>query len=186
MFGLIREFWRAYSELPGRTILLLGLDGAGKTTLIEQLKYEYNGVQPLPASKMQPTVGLNIAKVRTASAEFLLWDMGGKSDLRSLWKNYLEDADGLIWVVDAADLGRAKELRDTINDIISSENVSNKPLLVFANKQDLDSAVDAEHLESKMQLVLDSTRCNVCNCSLLSGEGIVEGFTWLADMLMDG
>lgn len=73
-----------------------------------------------------------------------MWDIGGQQAIRPYWKNYYENTDGLVYVVDSSDETRLKECTETLQSLLSEENLQNVPLLVFANKQDLTFALDAE------------------------------------------
>ena len=73
-----------------------------------------------------------------------MWDIGGQKAIRPYWKNYYENTDGLVYVVDSSDEVRLKECTDELQQLLIEENLVNVPLLVFANKQDLQFALDAE------------------------------------------
>lgn len=61
-------------------------------------------------------------------------------------------AHGIIFVVDASASDRVDEAKDVLNSVIQHEKVGGKPLLVFANKQDQDGAIDESELGSQLQL----------------------------------
>lgn len=84
-------------------ILILGLDNAGKTTLMKKFLDE-------PTDTIEPTLGFDIKTVHFKDFQLNLWDVGGQKSLRSYWKNYFESTDALIWVVDSSDRGRNKYL----------------------------------------------------------------------------
>ena len=73
-----------------------------------------------------------------------MWDIGGQKAIRPYWKNYFENTDGLVYVVDSSDDMRLKECSEELQSLLSEENLQKVPLLVFANKQDLQFALDAE------------------------------------------
>ena len=80
-------------------LLMLGLDNAGKTTILKK----FNGED---ISTISPTLGFNIKTLEHQGFKLNIWDVGGQKSLRSYWKNYFETTDGLIWVVDSADKRR--------------------------------------------------------------------------------
>ena len=80
-----------------------------------------------------------------------VWDIGGQKAIRPYWKNYYENTDGLVYVVDSSDEVRLKECSETLQTLLSEENLLNVPLLVFANKQDLQFALDAEEVTLTQQ-----------------------------------
>ena len=92
-------------------ILLIGLDRAGKTTLLERLKTLYTDVPGLESDKVVPTVGLNLAHFEALGTPLLCWDVGGAAGLRSIWSKYYGECHGLVFVVDAADGGRLDEAK---------------------------------------------------------------------------
>lgn len=73
-----------------------------------------------------------------------MWDIGGQREIRPYWKNYYENTDGLVYVVDSADDMRLKECAEELVSLLREEDLMNVPLLVFANKQDLQFALDAD------------------------------------------
>ncbi|XP_036261638.1 ADP-ribosylation factor-like protein 2, partial [Molothrus ater] len=82
-------------------LLVLGLDNAGKTTLLKRLNGEDVG-------GTSPTLGFNIKTLEHRGFQLHVWDVGGQSSLRSYWRNYFESTDGLVWVVDSSDHERLK------------------------------------------------------------------------------
>ena len=75
-----------------------------------------------------------------------VWDIGGQKAIRPYWKNYFENTDGLVYVVDSSDEVRLKECSEELQNLLGEENLLNVPMLVFANKQDLQFALDAEEV----------------------------------------
>ena len=92
-------------------VLLVGLDRAGKTTLLERLKTLYTDVPGLESDKVVPTVGLNLAHFEALGSPLLCWDVGGAAGLRSIWSKYYGECHGLVFVVDAADAERLDEAK---------------------------------------------------------------------------
>ena len=78
-----------------------------------------------------------------------VWDIGGQKAIRPYWKNYYENTDGLVFVVDSSDEVRLTECTQELQSLLVEENLKNVPLLVFANKQDLQFALDAEEVRLK-------------------------------------
>ncbi len=79
-----------------------------------------------------------------------VWDIGGQKAIRPYWKNYYENTDGLVYVVDSSDEDRLAECTEELQQLLNEENLTKVPLLVFANKQDLQFALDAEHILSTL------------------------------------
>ena len=116
-----------------KKVLLIGLDGAGKTTILNRLKLN-------KFIQTQPTVGLNIETALIKNIEFLIFDVGGK--VRSLWTHYYENLNALIFVIDSTDKERLWQVREELvklNEDLKFQNVS---LLVFFNKQDSKDIIE--------------------------------------------
>ncbi|RZF47530.1 hypothetical protein LSTR_LSTR009066 [Laodelphax striatellus] len=118
-------------------ILMLGLDNAGKTTILKR----FNGE---PIDTISPTLGFNIKTLEHRGYKLNVWDVGGQKSLRSYWRNYFESTDGLIWVVDSADKRRLHDCGNELHKLLQEE--ASATLLVFANKQDLPGALSAEEI----------------------------------------
>ena len=77
-------------------IVCLGLDGAGKTTLLKNAAGE-------SLRNVSPTHGFNIKSLQFDNYRLTVWDIGGHEELQPFWYTYIDDCDGLIWVIDSAD-----------------------------------------------------------------------------------
>lgn len=174
-----------------RPIALLGIDSAGKSSILEWLKLYYplkrtpSIDRPTTLEKISPTVGLNVAKLRTPNDALLVWDLGGAVSLRPIWERYVQEAEALIWVVDSSDHARLDESRDVLKPLVARPNLQKSPLLVLANKQDKDEAVDPVKISLALDLLPDSELRPQCiqPCSADTGEGIKEGVEWLLSSL---
>ena len=78
MFSLLQGFWHYFFSKPNLHVLIIGLDHAGKTTLLEQIKTKFGNTHGLPPEKIPPTVGMNLAKIRFKGSQVILWDLGGQ------------------------------------------------------------------------------------------------------------
>ncbi|KAK6058069.1 hypothetical protein COOONC_04364 [Cooperia oncophora] len=116
-------------------VLILGLDNAGKTTITKKFLGE-------DLSLVEPTLGtrFNIKTVDFQGFTINFWDVGGQKSLRSYWRNYFEQTDALIWVIDSGDQERLLACRNELRSLLGEERLSGASLLVLANKQDLPSA----------------------------------------------
>jgi len=94
-----------------------------------------------------------------------VWDIGGQREIRPYWKNYYENTDGLVYVVDSADDVRLKECAEELVSLLSEDALAKVPMLVYANKQDLQFALDADQVMETLKLAeaveerADSVRC---------------------------
>uniref|UniRef100_A0A2K5QZZ0 ADP-ribosylation factor-like protein 3 n=1 Tax=Cebus imitator TaxID=2715852 RepID=A0A2K5QZZ0_CEBIM len=141
-------------------ILLLGLDNAGKTTLLKQLASE-------DISHITPTQGFNIKSVQSQGFKLNVWDIGGQRKIRPYWRNYFENTDILIYVIELAEL-------------LEEEKLSCVPVLIFANKQDLLTAAPASEIAEGLNLHTIRDRVwQIQSCSALTGEGVQDGMNWV-------
>ncbi len=116
-------------------ILMVGLDAAGKTTILYKLKLGEN-VDTLP------TIGFNVETVECKNINFTVWDVGGQDRIRPLWRHYYIDTQALIFVVDCNDRDRVKEARDELHQMLEEDELKDAVLLVFANKQVNEICID--------------------------------------------
>ncbi|XP_004370145.2 LOW QUALITY PROTEIN: ADP-ribosylation factor-like protein 3 [Trichechus manatus latirostris] len=154
-------------------ILLLGLDNAGKTTLLKQLASE-------DISHITPTQGFNIKSVQSQGFKLNVWDIGGQRKIRPYWRNYFENTDILIYVIDSADRKRFEETGQELAELLEEEKLSCVPVLVFANKQDLLTAAPASEIAEGLNLHTIRDRVwQIQSCSALTGEGVQDGMNWV-------
>uniref|UniRef100_A0A3P9B5L9 ADP-ribosylation factor-like protein 3 n=3 Tax=Haplochromini TaxID=319058 RepID=A0A3P9B5L9_9CICH len=154
-------------------ILLLGLDNGGKTTLLKQLASE-------DISHITPTQGFNIKSVQSQGFKLNVWDIGGQRKIRPYWRNYFENTDVLIYVIDSADRKRFEETGQELAELLDEEKLSGVPVLIFANKQDLLTAAPASEIAEGLNLhTIRDRMWQIQSCSALTGEGIQEGMNWV-------
>ena len=109
-----------------------------------------------------------------------VWDIGGQREIRPYWRNYYEQTDALVYVVDSADEMRVEEVKQNLQELLQEEQLKNVPLLVFANKQDLEMALEAPEVMEILELNNISDRgWNIQACSAVSQQGLNEGMEWL-------
>jgi ADP-ribosylation factor related protein 1 len=188
MFSLMVGFWQMLFRRAEFQVLILGIDAAGKTTVLEQIKSRFLGREPLPATKIAPTVGLNIGRIQMRRAKLIFWDLGGQATLRTIWEKYYSEAHGLVYVVDAADAQRLDESRTTLHQLLSHTDLCGIPLLVLANKQDAPNALSPQEIEAHfgLQQLLESTQPRkVFGSAALTGDGIQESVNWLVEALSE-
>lgn len=73
--------------------------------------------------EISPTVGFNIKTLEYNGFLLNLWDVGGQKSIRAYWRNYFEQTDGIIWVVDSVDRWRMQECKDQLHDLLRQEVV---------------------------------------------------------------
>merc|ERR1719381_10013 len=125
-------FGRIFSKLFGKKemrILMVGLDAAGKTTILYKLKLG-------EIVTTIPTIGFNVETVEYKNISFTVWDVGGQDKIRPLWRHYFQNTQGVIFVVDSNDRDRMTESRDELARMLGDDELRDAVLLVLANKQD--------------------------------------------------
>ena len=158
-------------------VLMLGLDNAGKTTVLYKLKLG-------EVVTTIPTIGFNVETVNYKHICFRVWDVGGQTKIRPLWQHYFENTDAVIFVVDSSDKDRLEEAREELDSILQDDRVKNASLLVFSNKVDLPGSVTTSEVTDKLRLHKHSQReWFIQSTCAVTGEGIVDGLKWLANNL---
>jgi len=169
---------RVYDRLFSRDtrILMIGLDAAGKTTLLYKLKLGEN----VPTI---PTIGFNVESVEYRNLHMTIWDVGGQDRIRSLWKHYYHGTDALIFVVDSNDHERLAEARNELNAFLSDSNMVDALVLVFANKMDLPGALSGSAVAEAMSLNSRRETWYIQPLSAVTSIGVTEGLEWLSQQV---
>ncbi|KAL8804880.1 MAG: hypothetical protein Q9182_002282 [Xanthomendoza sp. 2 TL-2023] len=173
-------------------ILMLGLDNAGKTTIVKKLLNE-------DVNTVSPTLGFIIRTIEyegwfdssfddsmgsysLGRYKLNIWDVGGQKTLRTYWRNYFEKTDALIWVVDVADRLRTEDCRKELAGLLLEERLMGASLLVLSNKTDIEGSMSNE--EIRKALALDSIkthRWNIIQCSAITGFNVQAGIAWVVE-----
>ncbi|KFO19801.1 ADP-ribosylation factor 4 [Fukomys damarensis] len=169
-----------FSRLFGKKqmrILMVGLDAAGKTTILYKLKLG-------EIVTTIPTIGFNVETVEYKNICFTVWDVGGQDKIRPLWRHYFQNTQGLIFVVDSNDRERIQEAAMVLQNMLQEDELQDAVLLLFANKQDLPNAMAISEMTDK--LGLQSLRNRIwyvqATCAT-QGTGLYEGLDWLSNEL---
>jgi small GTP-binding protein len=155
-------------------ILMVGLDAAGKTTILYKLKLG-------EIVTTIPTIGFNVETVEYKNISFTVWDVGGQDKIRPLWRHYFQNTQGIIFVVDSNDRDRVPEAREELQRMLNEDELRDALLLVFANKQDLPNAMSVAEITDKLGLhSLRQRTWYIQSTCATSGDGLFEGLDWLA------
>lgn len=158
-------------------ILMVGLDAAGKTTILYKLKLG-------EIVTTIPTIGFNVETVEYKNICFTVWDVGGQDKIRPLWRHYFQNTQGLIFVVDSNDRDRVLEAEKELANMLLEDELRDAVLLVFANKQDLPNAMTASELTDKLGLnQLRNRTWYIQSTCATQGQGLYEGLDWLSNEL---
>ncbi|KAI9506101.1 ADP-ribosylation factor [Coemansia spiralis] len=158
-------------------ILMVGLDAAGKTTILYKLKLG-------EIVTTIPTIGFNVETVEYRNISFTVWDVGGQDKIRPLWRHYFQNTQGIIFVVDSNDRDRMVEARDELQRMLNEDELRDAILLVFANKQDLPNAMNGDEIREALGLrSIKNRECHVQRTCATTGDGLYEGLDWLSGTL---
>jgi len=158
-------------------ILMLGLDAAGKTTILYSLKLG-------EVVTTIPTIGFNVETVEYRNLRFTVWDVGGQEKIRRLWRYYYEGTNGLIFVVDSNDHERIGDARHELMRMLEEEQMRDAAVLVLANKQDLPHSMTAAEVGEKLGLpALRGRPWFIQSACATTGDGLYEGLDWLSRTL---
>jgi len=156
---------------------MLGLDAAGKTTILYRLKLG-------EVVTTVPTIGFNVETVEYRNINLTVWDVGGQDRIRKLWRYYFENTNALIYVVDSSDRDRIKEAKEELNKMLQEQALENAVLLVFANKQDLPNAMTPAEIMENLELQkLGHRKWFIQSTVAPTGDGLYEGLDWLTRTL---
>ena len=156
-----------------RVSQMLGLDAAGKTTILYKLKLG-------EVVTTIPTIGFNVETVEYNRVTFQVWDIGGQEKLRRLWRHYYNGVHALIYVVDSNDRFRLDTAREELEAVLAADEMSRASVLVLANKQDLPDAMAPAEIAEKMGLYkLRGREWFIQGTNGVTGDGLYEGMNWL-------
>jgi len=176
MGGLISYFRGLFGTREMR-ILILGLDGAGKTTILYRL-------QVGEVVTTIPTIGFNVEQVTYKNLKFQVWDLGGQTSIRPYWRCYYSNTDAIIYVVDSADRDRMGISKQELVSMLEEEELKSAILVVLANKQDIPGCLSLADVHKALGLdLLKSRTFQIFKTSAIKGEGLDEAMEWLANTL---
>jgi ADP-ribosylation factor protein 1 len=169
-------------------ILMVGLDAAGKTTILYKLKLG-------EIVTTIPTIGFNVETLEYKNINFTVWDVGGQHKIRPLWRHYYMNTQAVIFVVDSNDPTRIDgqnandyDVDDTAKEelhrMLAEDELRDAVVLVFANKQDLPNALTVNQVTERMSMKsLRNRQWWVQGACAQTGDGLYEGLDWLCTAL---
>jgi len=174
VFESLDWIWKSFHR--DTSLLILGLDAAGKTAILYSLQLGE------AIDYTVPTVGFNVEEIQVGKLLITMFDLGGQDKIRALWTHYYQQSDGIVFVVDSNDQDRFEQARSELHAVLSHKDNVGKPLLVLANKQDLPYAVNREVITERLALnLIKSSDWYVIECSATKNQRARIGFEWLAN-----
>ncbi len=151
-----------------------GLDNSGKSTIVQRLLHN-------DLSQVAPTFGFSIHTLHRSNLTINLWDIGGQKAIRAFWRNYFEQTDGIIWVVDSTAPERLEVCRQELFSVIQEHRLQSASLLIMANKQDIPNSTSTELIKKALnwEALLKRSNCHMVHCSAFTGLNVEEGLDWL-------
>lgn len=144
-------------------------------------------MQGLPPEKIVSTVGCNVGRLKLRNCKALVWDLGGRASLRSIWERYYADSRAVMFCVDAADVGHWEESRVLLKELLTDARLGGVPILVFASKADVPGSKHKDEMATFFNVKelgeLVARRCHFVSASFIDKQGISEGMEWLEKAL---
>ncbi|XP_075867635.1 ADP-ribosylation factor-like protein 1 [Nelusetta ayraudi] len=177
MGGLFSNLFSGLFGTREMRILILGLDGAGKTTILYRL-------QVGEVVTTIPTIGFNVETVTYKNLKFQVWDLGGQTSIRPYWRCYYSNTDAIIYVVDSSDRDRMSISKSELVAMLEEEELKKAILMVFANKQDMEQAMTPTEVANSLGLpALKDRKWQIFKTSAVKGTGLDNGMEWLVEAL---
>ncbi|MFH4975142.1 hypothetical protein AB6A40_001851 [Gnathostoma spinigerum] len=166
------------------TLCVLGIDGAGKTTITRALE---SG----DLNDIFPTNGFSVSHFRCNRTDITMYDVGGGERIRAIWSNYYAEVFGIIYVIDGSNAQRLNETGDVLKEVIADKNLEQKPLLILLNKRDRPGVINEIELTDRLNLHQlarqhnATIRIEICTANRGTGKNmdpaIKDGIYWLLD-----
>ena len=173
------KLWNNLLSKKEIRILMVGLDAAGKTTILHQLG-------KIGEIKTLPTIGFNVESLDYKNFNFIVFDIGGADKMRLLFRHYYQNTKGLIFVVDSNDRDRIEDAAEELKKMLAEEELKDCCVLIMANKQDLNGALSTDEVTKALGMEsLKERTWFVQGTSGITGQGLEEGLNWMASVLLN-
>uniref|UniRef100_A0A6A7GBB4 ADP-ribosylation factor-like protein 5B n=2 Tax=Hirondellea gigas TaxID=1518452 RepID=A0A6A7GBB4_9CRUS len=173
---LLAKLWSLFGTEEHK-IVIVGLDNAGKTTILYQLLMN-------EVVHTSPTIGSNVEEVVWNNLHFIMWDLGGQEVLRAAWNTYYTNTEFIILVVDSTDRERVCLTKEELYRLLAHEELSRAAVLIYANKQDVTGSMTAAEISNLLNLTsIKKHKWQIQACCALTGEGLYQGLEWIGSTL---
>lgn len=179
MGSFFSKLWDSLFDIKNVRIIMIGLDDAGKTTILNVLKIG-------ETTETIPTIGFNVQTLKYKGLNIQVWDIGGQVQNRVIWKHYYDNTDGIIFVIDSNNKKRIEEAYNEFKKLLTEEKLKNCPILIMANKQDLNDSLSPIDIANKMEMeFIKDRKWLVQGTSAITAQGLKDGLDWLAGILIN-
>jgi GTP-binding protein SAR1 len=187
MVSMFKSFFKSVMGYLGlwnkrASLLFLGLDNAGKTTLLHMLKNDR-------MTQTAPTQHPHSEELKLGNIRFNTFDLGGHESARKIWKDYFPAVDGIIFLVDSADLKRFPEAKDELENVLKTPELVNIPIAILGNKIDKNGAASEEEIRDALDInslfSKDTRPMELFMCSVTKKLGYSKALEWLSTYLKD-
>ncbi|XP_046974401.1 ADP-ribosylation factor-like protein 13B [Vanessa cardui] len=172
-------------------LIMIGLDNAGKTKTVNNLAGEKD-------DRVLPTVGFKAVNLIHKDTPVTIYDLGGGPQFRQIWPQYYSEVHGVIFVIDSSDFSRLDECKSVLEEVLSHDKISGKPVLVLANKQDKRGALDDIDVVEKLNIepLVNRYRCPTLvesysaspydskSSKIKIDPGLRKGYHWLLNYIV--
>ena len=175
-FILSKIFGDLFSNQEVR-LLILGLDNAGKTTLLYQMQFGEVKVTV-------PTLGFNVESVKYENINFQMWDLGGQSEIRPYWRCYYPKTNAVVFVIDSSDKERLDIAKQELFLLLQEDDLKGVPIAILANKQDVEGCLSDAQISENMALTdIKNRQWAIFKTIAKTGKGLDDAFKWLTGIL---
>lgn len=179
LWSKLKEALGLISQSKEVRVLVLGLDNAGKSSILYRLQLG-------TVINTVPTVGFNLETLQYKNITFQVWDLGGQAGIRPYWRCYFSQTDAVIYVVDSTDRDRMGVAKHELFALLEEDELKNSLLLIFANKQDVKGAASESEVASHLGIAAITNRAwTIMKSSAHTGLGLTEGMDWLCEKIRE-
>jgi signal recognition particle receptor subunit beta len=114
---------------------------------------------------------------------YYIRDIGGQDKLRGIWKFYIKNCEGLFYVVDSSDRERIELARNELYNLLDFEDMKKIPVIIIANKQDIESSMSLIEIEKAMKLQEIQNPYHIYGTCAVSGEGLLKAFSHMTEAI---